>query len=224
MNLRHEQKHIIGLNDVLILRPRLSAVMKPDPHVRDGGKYLIRSLYFENLYDKALREKLDGTDPREKFRLRYYNFDLSYLILEKKRKIRDLTAKSQEILTVEETVRILRGDMEKLKETDKPLLRELVSKMQYQGLRPHTIVDYTREPYTYPAGNVRVTLDTNIRTGMLSKAFLDPDAVTLPAGDAPAILEVKWDEFLPDIIRDAVRIPGTRTTAFSKYEAARIFG
>ncbi|MBQ6551570.1 MAG: polyphosphate polymerase domain-containing protein [Lachnospiraceae bacterium] len=224
MNLRHEQKAVITPNDVRVLRTRLSAIMKRDPHASPGGSYLIRSLYFENLSDKALREKLDGTDPREKFRIRYYDHDISYLILEKKRKIRDLTEKTQQVLTIRETVALLKGDLPELLETEKPLLRELVSKMQYEGLRPHTIVDYTREPFIYAPGNVRVTLDTRIRTGMLSTAFLDTDAVMIPAGDIPAILEVKWDAFLPEIIRDAVRVPGTHMTSYSKYQAARIYG
>lgn len=96
--------------------------------------------------------------------------------------------------------------------------------MTTQGLRPRTIVDYTREPFVYAPGNVRVTLDSNIRTGMNGTDFLNPDCVTIPAGDAPAILEVKWDSFLPSLIRDLIQVPGTHTSAFSKYAACRIYG
>ena len=96
--------------------------------------------------------------------------------------------------------------------------------MRDQGLAPRTIVDYTREPYVYPAGNVRVTFDYDIRTGIHSTDFLNPDCVMIPAGDAPIILEVKWDAFLPDIIRDAVWVPGRHVTAFSKYAQCRIYG
>ena len=87
-----------------------------------------------------------------------------------------------------------------------------------------TIVDYTREPFVFAPGNVRVTLDYNIRTGLKCTDFLNPDCVTVPAGDAPIILEVKWDEFLPNIIRDAVQLDGRRSAAFSKYAACRIYG
>ena len=96
--------------------------------------------------------------------------------------------------------------------------------MTTQGLRPKTIVDYTREAFTYAPGNVRITLDSNIRTGLRCVELLSPDCVTLPAGNAPIILEVKWDEFLPSIIRDAVQLEGRRTAAFSKYAACRIYG
>ena len=108
--------------------------------------------------------------------------------------------------------------------TGRDLILELYSKMKSQGLRPRTIVDYTREAFVYAPGNVRVTLDYDIRTGLRCTDFLNPDCVTVPAGDAPAILEVKWDAYLPEIIRDAVRLPGRRASAFSKYAACRIYG
>ena len=103
-------------------------------------------------------------------------------------------------------------------------MRELYLKMRAQGLRPKTIVDYTREPFIYAPGNVRVTLDYDIRTGLGCTDFLNSACVTVPAKDAPIILEVKWDAFLPDIIRDAVQIPGRRASAFSKYAVWRVYG
>lgn len=106
----------------------------------------------------------------------------------------------------------------------RPLIQELYWKIKTAGLRPKTIVDYTRDAYIFPAGNVRVTLDFNIRTGLGSTDFLNPSCITVPAGDVPAILEVKWDEFLPSVIRDAVQLPGRHTSAFSKYAACRIYG
>ena len=224
MNFRHEQKHIITKSDLYTLRARLSAVMEPDPHAIDG-RYSIRSLYFDDLYDHALREKKAGTERREKFRIRYYNLDPSLILLEKKSKFRDLTEKKQEVLTLSEAEALSKGGSFPSLETDgKPLLTELLAKIRYQTLRPMTIVDYVREPFIYAPGNVRVTLDHSIRTGLSCTDFLDPDCVMIPAGDTEAVLEVKWDGFLPSFIKDLVRVPGTRTTAFSKYEAARIFG
>lgn len=223
MNFRHEYKQEIDYLDMPALRTRLEAVMEYDAHAVDG-KYEIRSMYFDNLNDKALREKLDGVNMREKFRIRYYNGDLSFIQLEKKSKINGLCSKKQQTITLEEAKLIQAGDLEGLVHTDKPLLRELVLKMHMQGIRPKTIVDYTREPFAYAPGNVRVTLDYHIRTGLTCTDFLNPDCVTVPAGDTSVILEVKWDEFLPVVIRDIVQVSGTRTTAFSKYAACRIYG
>ena len=222
MNYRHEWKHEISLSDMQILRRRLGAVMYRDKNAVNG-KYFIRSLYFDNAADKALREKLDGVNNREKFRIRYYNHDTSLIHLEKKTKCNGLGSKETAGLSAAEAQRIVDGDWEWMKDADRPLVQELYTKMMSQGLRPKTIVDYIREPFVYPAGNVRVTLDYDIRTGLRSVDLLNPDCVTIPAGNAPIILEVKWDAFLPDIIRDIVQLEGRHTSAFSKYAICRIY-
>lgn len=223
MDFRHEWKHEINLSDMLVLRQRLGAVMKPDPHAVDG-KYFIRSLYFDNLADKALREKLDGINCREKFRIRCYNNNPELIHLEKKSKINGLGSKDSAVLTADEVQKIIDGNYSFMQTSGRPLVQELYSKMQSQGLRPKTIVDYTREPFVFAPGNVRVTLDYDIRTGLLSTDFLNPDCVTIPAGIAPIILEVKWDEFLPSVIRDIVQLESRHSAAFSKYAACRIYG
>lgn len=207
---------------MLIIRHRLNAVAYPDPHTVNG-KYHIRSLYFDTLGDKALMEKINGMSRREKFRIRYYNGDTTVIHLEKKSKIDNLGNKQNAPLTAEQTQSIVDGDIEWMIHSEFPLIRELYSKMQTQDIAPKTIVDYTREPFIYPAGNVRVTLDYHIRSGLRCTDFLNPDCVTVPISDS-IILEVKWDEFLPDIIRDAVSLADRREGAFSKYAACRIYG
>lgn len=223
MNYRHEWKHEINASDQIALRQRLRAVARLDPHTIQG-KYEIRSLYFDSPTDRALREKLDGVNRREKFRIRCYNGDLSRIQLEKKSKINGLGQKQSAPLSIQEVQKLLDGDLDWMLDSGRPLVQELYSKMQSQQLRPKTIVDYTRQPYVYGPGNVRVTLDYNIRTGLGCTDFLDPDCTTIAAGSAPAILEVKWDAFLPSVIRDAVQLDGRRTSAFSKYAACRIYG
>ncbi len=220
---RHEWKHVLNTGDLLILRQRLRAVMESDPHAIDG-KYYIRSLYFDNPDDKALREKIDGVNMREKFRIRLYNCDSSVIHLEKKSKRNGLGTKYSAVLTAEQAQKIVDGDIDWMLGFDHPLIQELYCKMRYQGMRPKTIVDYTREPFIFRPGNVRVTLDYDIRTGLGCTDFLNPDAVTIPAGDAPILIEVKWDEFLPSIIRDLVSIPDRRVGSFSKYAQCRIYG
>ena len=222
MKYRHEWKHEISYIDMIGIRSRLSAVAKRDSHTIDG-KYFIRSLYFDNADDKALREKIDGVNKREKFRIRFYNHDTSVIHLEKKSKINGLGIKESAVLTKEQAQAIVDGNYEWMIKSDEPLINEFYSKIMVQGLRPKTIVDYTREPFVFKAGNVRVTLDYNIRTGLRCTDFLNPDCVTIPAGNAPIILEVKWDEYLPDIIKDVVQLPSCRSGAFSKYASCRIY-
>ena len=223
MVFRHEWKHEINRSDMIALRHRLQAIAQPDEHTINGT-YEIRSLYFDTPTDKALREKLDGVNVREKFRIRYYNGDTSLLHLEKKSKVGGLGNKTSAVLTKDEAQAIVDGDYGWMKYSSRSLILELYSKIMAQGLWPKTIVDYTREPYVYPVGNVRITIDHNIRTGLQCIDFLNYECITIPAGNAPAILEVKWDAYLPDIIRDAIQLEGRRTSAFSKYAACRIYG
>lgn len=223
MDYRHEWKYEIDRSDLLVLRQRLGAVMRPDEHAR-GGRYTVRSLYFDTPTDRALREKLDGVSRREKFRLRTYNGDMSLIRLEKKSKLAGLGNKQTAELTGSEARALLAGDTLWMREDPRGLVRELYARMGTQGLRPRTVVDYTREPYVFAPGNVRVTLDYDIRTGLAATDFLSPELVTVPAGEAPLLMEVKWDGFLPDVIRQILELPGRRAGAFSKYAQCRIYG
>ncbi len=223
MDYRHEWKHEINKSDLLALRMRMKAIMKRDPHAVDGT-YTVRSLYFDTWADTALREKLEGVSVREKFRIRYYNGDTGMIRLEKKSKWNSLGNKQSTVLTLWEAQAIAEGRLDWMREHPQGLIRELYVKMRTKGLRPRTIVDYTREPFVYAPGTTRVTFDYNIRTGLGCTDFLNPDCIMIPAGDAPVILEVKWDTFLPDIIRDAIQLPGRRGGAFSKYAQCRIYG
>jgi len=224
MQYRHEWKAELNMGDLFLLRQRLSAVLRRDPHAGPAGSYLIRSLYFDNGSDTALREKLDGVSHREKFRIRAYNHDYSRLRLEKKVKDDSLGYKLSAPMSRKECEQLLQGDWQWLLDSDRPLLRELGEKMLHGGYRPKTIEEYTREPFIYEAGNVRVTLDYDLRTGITGTDFLDPDCVTIPAGDITALVEIKYDDFLPELVQHAVQLSFRRTGAFSKYAACRKYG
>ncbi len=223
MELRHEWKHEITRSDIISLRSRLRAIASPDPHAGPDGRYNVRSLYFDTPDDRALHEKLDGVSRREKFRLRCYNGSPSPILLEKKIKLDGLCGKQSVELTPEQTRALLSGDIEWMR-CGAPLLQELCFKLCSELLRPRTIVEYSREPFVYAPGNVRVTIDTDIRTGLFCTDFLDSGSLTIPAAGSPSLLEVKYDGFLPDIIRDAVQLTGRRSSAFSKYAVCRIYG
>ncbi len=223
MKYRNEWKHEINFLDKLTLEQTLRAVCSPDPNAKDWI-YEIRSIYFDDIKDTALKEKINGVNKREKFRIRLYNGDSSLILLEKKSKEKGMTSKEQVKLSYVEAKLISEGSYEWMKDSDKNLVLELYSKMQSKGLRPKTIVDYTREPFVYGPGNVRITIDYNIRTGLHCTDFLIPDCITVPVPDFPIILEVKWDEYLPDVIRHAVQLRGRHTSAFSKYAACRAYG
>jgi len=218
---RHELKHYINAADYAQLRARLRIVTQADEHAGEDGGYTVRSLYFDNYADKAVVEKLYGLSRREKFRLRYYNGDTSYIRLEKKRKANRLCYKQSAPLMAEQCVALLTGDYECIKLPEAPLLMELYTKIRSQNLRPRNIVEYRREVYKYRAGNVRITLDSNIRTSNFVKGFLNPQLTTIPATQA-IIMEIKYDGFMPDIISDILQISCRNQTEFSKYVVARL--
>ncbi len=223
---RHELKYAISYADYRAMRERLKAVMKTDPHTDGEGTYSIRSIYFDNSDDKALREKIDGIGKREKFRIRYYNDDFSFITLEKKMKIDSLCLKYDARISEEECRKILNGDLAFMKDHPEELVKELYAKMHYQRLKPRVLVSYVREPYIYPVGHVRVTFDSQIRTSLFHQEFLTKKIQDISATDTPQdmILEVKYDAFLPEIIQDLIQTPGIRQQAFSKYSTCRRFG
>ncbi|MCR5591759.1 MAG: polyphosphate polymerase domain-containing protein [Lachnospiraceae bacterium] len=221
---RHELKFEVTYGEYMCVRQRLQAVCDADPHAGDDGTYLIRSIYFDNIDDKALMEKINGVSRREKFRIRYYNDDLNYITLEKKQKINELCKKAECRLTKDEVCDILSGDTEFMKSHPSSLVQELYAAMRTQGLKPRVLVSYRREPYIYGPGNVRVTFDYGIKTTMFSDSFLG-DIHDVPATDTERmmLMEVKYDDFLPDIISSLIG-EGVRQQSFSKYEACRRYG
>ena len=223
IQLRHEVKHQISPQEDLVLASRLGKLFSRDGHAGPDGSYRVTSLYFDTPYDAALREKLDGVDRREKFRLRYYGESPAWLKLEKKYKVNGLCGKRSARLSTEEAEGLLAGDWGFLLERGEPLLRELYSKLLGTGLRPRTVVCYDREAFTYAPGNVRVTLDRNIRTGLNCLDFLRPKRFPLKPLEGLTVLEVKYDNFLPELVRMAVQTPGRRADACSKFALCRRF-
>ena len=220
MKGRHELKHYINFADYAQLRARLRIVATPDDHAGTDGGYIIRSLYFDNYSDKAVVEKQSGLSRREKFRLRYYNGDTSFIRLERKSKANRLAYKESAKITAEQVAALLVGQYDAIKVPEEPLLMQLYTKIRYQNLRPRNIVEYHREAYKYPAGNVRITLDRNIRTSYSVAGFLNPGQTTIPASSA-IIMEIKYDGFIPDFISDVLQIDRRNQTEFSKYIVAR---
>ena len=222
---RHELKYYITESDRLVLRSRLKQIARHDRHADENGVYHIRSLYFETPDDKVLNEKLTGVMNREKFRIRLYNLDTTFIRLEKKIKINNATRKISCRITQDETEKLIHGDLAWMPESNRALILELYTKMKYQQLRAKTIVDYDRESFTYAPGNVRITIDSNIRTGINSTRIFDADTPMIkPFGVPVIILEIKYDNYLPSIIKEMVQLQNRRVTAFSKYAASRMFG
>lgn len=225
---RNEYKYQISGAQLEILKSRASALMAPDPHILRSGPYAgiynIRSVYFDDLYDTCFWENENGTDPREKFRIRIYNHSARRITLELKRKQQGKCLKTSCPLTVEQCRILVGGGCLPESPEYPPLLQKFLLQIHTRGLRPVVLVEYDRVPYIFPQGNVRVTLDCNISASDQCAAFLDgplPLRPVLPAGQH--ILEVKWDEFLPDFLRQGLMLESLRWTSFSKFYLCRKF-
>lgn len=224
MKARHEFKHSLNYGDYVVLRDRLKHIMSRDAYTDENGNYRVRSLYFDTPGDKALREKIDGVDKREKFRIRRYLSGGDYLKLEKKSKVHGMCYKQSVQITAEEVTAIQYGNLRWMANDHRDLIRELYSNMRSEQLKPKTVVDYIREPFICAAGNVRITFDRDIRTGLFSTDFMSGDLPTVKAGNEIVLLEVKYDQFIPDYIVDVLQL-GTRcASACSKYALCRIYG
>lgn len=221
LKFRHEVKFRINRTDDYLLSDKLNKIFKHDIHADSHGIYRVSSLYFDTPYDKALRQKIDGINKREKFRLRYYNGNLSYILLEKKIKINGMCSKQSVCLSKEQVRCILNGDIGFMCKSKNPLLIELYSKMQGELLQPKTIVCYDREAFVFTPGNVRITIDRNIRSGLRSLDFLNANKKMVDVSEEMAVLEVKYDEFLPDVVKFCVQLPNRNTTEYSKYAVCR---
>ncbi len=219
---RHEFKYLVSYGQLQLLKTRLRGLVPLDSHVAEKGSYNIRSLYFDDYYDSYLRENESGTDPREKFRIRIYNHSSDRISLELKKKVRGKTQKLSCPLNTEQCEILMAGKIPDVPKDAPAVLVKLVLLMKTKLLRPKVIIEYERIPYVYPQGNVRITMDLNISSSHRSDLFLEekiPLRPILPAG--MHILEVKYDEYLPDMIYRIVQLSNLRPTAFSKYYLGR---
>ncbi len=220
VKFRHEQKYICSTEDMEILNTALSSVTKIDPNAGDTGWYHIRSIYFDDLFDSCLRENEDGVSPREKWRIRSYNCDKSRLSLECKRKEYGMIRKTSCLISQNEFEELLGGRF--VWDPDRPVLNRFCMRMASNGMTPKVVVGYDRMPFVCSNGNVRVTFDCHIFSSPDIEDFFEEHVrkrMVLPHGQH--LLEVKFDEFLPDYIYHAVQLTNMRTETFSKYYLCR---
>lgn len=221
---RTELKHEITKMDCYFLRNKLKHYMKVDPYAKKDGKYLIRSVYFDNFDNKVLTEKKEGFYQRDKFRVRLYDYNMNFLNLEKKSKRNNLTYKQKCPITAEEFERIRFGDIAWMESDSRTLIQDLYVQMVLFQVKPVTVVDYEREVFIYDQGNVRVTFDSNIRTSFRNNDLLNPDLAMVETNPEVVILEVKYDEFLADVIKYLLQLGNRKKGTYSKYQISRMFG
>lgn len=220
--MRHELKYHMNQGDAALLRNLMRGTLRPDSNANEYGEYHIRSLYFDDVYNTALVDKVAGVRDRDKYRIRIYNYSDSQIRLERKTKRGDYIEKTSATITRRLAEKIMAGNASGLEKIDHPLIHDLYVQMTTRLLRPVVIVDYVREAYVHPAENTRITLDKYLHTGVMSRDLFNPNLPTLPVLDPDTvILEVKYDRRLPGYLPALLgSIRGTRS-AISKYVLCR---
>lgn len=220
MRFRHENKYIINEHTAAILRARAAAVMKPD---ENGGSYIVNNLYLDDRYDSLYYGNQLGRFTRDKFRLRYYNCDKSFIRLERKHKEGSLAYKDTMTISPEQYQMIKSGDMGFILKEEKPLWKTLAMIYRLRGLRPTVVFSYRREAYVYEAGNIRFTFDSPLfQTEEELPFHYEPLTATFGKEEySPMLLEVKFTDFVPEVIKRLLNGLPLAHTNMSKYSIAR---
>lgn len=222
---RHEYKYQCDIRKLLYIKNNVEAVMYSDLNAGEYGEYTIRSLYFDDYNNKCFYDNVNGIDPREKFRIRIYNGNSEYIKLELKKKEHGKTKKLSCTLTKELCLLAMCGKNLPIDAIDSPVYRKFCIQQSTRLLEPKVIVEYDRIPFVYSDGNVRVTFDMHIRSSNQFEKFLDESIesrLIMPSGEH--VLEVKFDEYLPDFIYQSVQIDKLQQTSYSKYYLCRKYG
>ncbi|KIL42839.1 hypothetical protein KP77_34690 [Jeotgalibacillus alimentarius] len=220
---RHELKYYITEQDYELMRKRIGLLMPQDEYSIDERGYLIRSLYFDNVHDHDLIQKNNGVFRRKKFRIRTYNHSDAVIRLEKKSRQGEYILKSSAPITREEYTQLLEWDYTFLKHKEDPLYEEFYYYLQSYYMKPRVIVDYIREAYVGPMSNIRITFDKELSFVTNTVDLFERDSVSEEVLDYPkTILEVKYDDFLPDYIRQVLQLDSHNRSAISKYVHCRI--
>lgn len=219
---RHELKYLISDGDAFILSRRLGMLLARDGNAGPDGRYTVRSLYFDTPADDALRQKAEGHSRRAKWRIRTYGNGLSnFFNLECKAKNDGIGHKRATRLSREEAEALASGPLRESTPDDPPLLAKFLDLSKTACLRPVTVVVYEREAFRYELGNVRITIDSRMRSTPNPSALTSADEVLMPISPGEIVLEVKYDAYLPDFVRDIINVPGAVRCAWSKYALAR---
>lgn len=220
-SLREEKKYRLGINEAMNNSDRLEKVLKQDSHNGSNG-YIIRSLYYDTPYDNDFFEKQAGVELRRKVRLRVYDPDDSFAMLELKQK--------QGSKQLKRSLKISRDDAEKIAKCDySPLLKyndsfavEMYALMNCKCYRPCAIVQYYRKAFIADENDTRITFDSQITATESCLDIFSNNLNLNPVLDSyDVILEVKYNGFLLSYIKDILASIDKSEIAVSKYVLSR---
>lgn len=217
--MRTEKKYEISYYMATKMRNILSSTIKNDENNSENG-YLVRTLYFDTVFDSDYWDKQNGYENRRKVRLRTYNTKSETLKLELKEKKGENQIKRSLLITRDIAKRLIDGDYSCLLEVNTDFAEELYYIMQTNLYKPKCIVEYNRHAYTVKENNIRITIDSNIR-GTESNMDMFLEELPLYSISSQIILEVKYNNFLLSYIKDIIDMANKTELSASKYCSAR---
>ncbi len=218
---REEKKFLISLEEFRNKSHFLDGLMIQDEHNGIDG-YTIRSLYFDTVYDDDFFEKLNGVETRRKIRLRIYDPKHDFAMLEMKQKQGVYQKKRSLRMTKADAEDLIRGKYDVLLKYEEDFARECYGLMQYKCYRPKTIVQYNRKAYIAKENKIRITFDNNIVATETNFDLFSENLVMYPVLDKfNVVLEVKFNGFLLDYIRQFINNINKSELSVSKYILAR---
>lgn len=220
---RNEIKYVCSSGEMVQIEHSIRNICRLDPHAdAKWGGYRVRSLYFDDYQDTCFWENENGVAPRKKYRIRIYNENTAQIFMECKYKKRDMARKDFCGITEAECTNLMQGQFRASGSRQEPLLKYFCAEMAFRAFTPRVIVQYERTAYIYSVGNVRVTLDRNIAMSGRTQDFLKPCLPMRPVMPAGYhVLEIKYNEIIPDFIYNALQAADLQRTNFSKYYISR---
>jgi len=222
---RQEYKYFINNADVYKLSTILESLMKLDKNADFKTKeYTVTSLYFETPNDDDLNEKLDGLLIREKHRIRLYNHSHSAIKLETKKRNGTVIAKDSTQIEINNALDLVNGFCDP-SAFDDELAKLITIKLKSKVYKPRVIVEYDRQAYYLPYGNIRITFDKNLRTYNTHTNLFELNNIAKSPVllNNNQILEVKFGEKLPSYLTDVLESVPSIRSSISKYVLCQRF-
>jgi len=215
---RVEDKFSCSEAEMFLLKTRLLSVLETDTNQKEKEGYQITSIYFDDYWDSCLQEATDGVKDRCKYRIRIYDDNFDVIKLEIKYKRDNRIYKLSQRISVEEMRTLLRGECIERKQEVDDVIGWMNIAIKTKKLEPVVIVEYDRTAFVYETGNVRITLDRNLRYSTNIEDFISGKKEqyrVLP--EENRVIEVKYDEMLPGVIARIIENGNMTQTSFSKY-------
>lgn len=226
MNLqvkRHELKYFINFAQAHILINKLKYVLTEDKNNKNLDGYLVRSLYFDSHEDDCLLEKHSGNMHRKKYRLRIYDPNGKTAKFEIKSKSGEYIDKKSATISREDAIEVINGHYDVLNKYDNNVLRKIYAEFTSKNYKPKAVVDYYRYALIFDTFDIRVTFDKYINYNNNNFDIFAENLNTAPVflGEHKTVLEVKFNEFLPPVIKDLLALDNMSKLSISKYTLSR---